>query len=93
MAAPAFSRMMPSIWMRPLPRCSLKAGSSLQTVVLWPTTSTTSPMSAPSWRMSAGSMRASPRPTSLPVDSLTFKVSSKVAVEESDMFDASPAYL
>ena len=40
--------------------------------------------------MSAGSTRASPRPTSLPVDSLTFKVISCVAVDESDMMFGLP---
>ena len=54
-----------------LAACSLKVGSTLQTVCRLPSTSTMSPTSTPSRCMSAGSMRAMPRPASLPVDSLT----------------------
>ena len=72
----AFSRTMPSICRCSLPRCSLKAGRTRHTVCRLPSTSTMSPTSMPRRCMSAGSIRAMPRPTSLPVDSLTRRVIS-----------------
>ena len=74
-----------------LPRCSLKVGSTLADVVF---ACPRPPRDRRSRRPVAACRRdrcgPCPRPTSLPVDSLTFKVSCCVTVEEFDMVLTSP---
>ena len=62
---PAFSRETPSICTQDAPRSSRYAGIAFATVRRLPATSTTSPISRPSFSMSEGSSRATARPTSL----------------------------